>query len=127
MKHENPLLKNKYSENSWFFITKLCWEQQKLKGETMEIVLAAAFIAIICISLYFYGKFLAFMIVKKAKKSIEQGKLNDKTLIREHKKCDTLALTFLFIGGPLIYFQMKKAYVEIKDIYGKEIQKRNLN
>ena len=43
----------------------------------MEILLAVLMIALICVFFHFYGKFIASMIVKKTRKRIEKGKVND--------------------------------------------------
>ncbi len=92
----------------------------------MEILLVVLMIAVICVFFHFYGKFLASMIVKKARKTIEKGKLNDKLLIKSYNNCNSLSASFI-IFGPILYLHMKKAYVQVKDIYFEEIQKRNLN
>ena len=91
----------------------------------MEILLVALMLILLCVFFHFYGKFLASLAIKKAQKSIEKGKLSDKTLIKSYNNCSSMTAAFIMFG-PILYFQMKKAYVEIKDIYWEEIQKRNL-
>ena len=91
----------------------------------MEILLVVLLLVLLCVFFHFYGKFLASLAIKKAKKSIEKGTLNDKTLIKSYNNCSFMILVFIMFGL-ILHYHMKKAYVVIKDIYWEELQKRNL-
>ena len=94
----------------------------------MEIFYAIVLVAAIFTFFYFYGKFLGSLSIKSAIKKIEKGNLTDKKLLNLYKNSGaSMASVFLILGGPFVYFKMKKAYVSINEIYKQELIKRKID
>lgn len=93
----------------------------------ISIIMAALIIGGICTAFYFYAKFLGSLMIKKAKKIAVHPKTTDKKLLNFYKNFNpNQAWIFLFIGGPIVYFQMRKVYPKMREIYETELKNRNI-
>lgn len=96
--------------------------------DIIGVLLVIAFIILLIGLFWLYGKFLCSMMIKAARKKVAQGKLSDKKIIKLYKNTTAQkAVTYLFIGGPLLYPQFKKATAVVHGIYGQELERRNIS